>query len=194
LAVDFLALDFLAAADRLAADFLVATDRFALVFFAAADFLAAVYGFRESESSYHAVRSAGYPKGIVDQTLIGPLLVLAAARWHIEDEAFADRIADVVERTGHARGSALLVHAEGLRAYRRGELGKAEKLLFDAVQAFATLSLDYERAVALADHARVASALGHGDPAAECDEVKAIAERLGATALRVAAEQVPVAT
>ena len=159
---------------------------------AAADFLTAVYGFRESESSYHAVRSAGYPKGIVDQTLIGPLLVLAAARWRIDDEAFEDRIASVVDRTGHARGRALLVHAEGLRAARRGELGKAEKHLFDAVQAFATLQLDYERAVALADHARVAAALGHGDPQAECDEAKQIAERLGALALRTAAEQVPV--
>ena len=118
--------------------------------------------------------------------------VLAAARWRIDDEAFEDRIASVVDRTGHARGRALLVHAEGLRAARRGELGKAEKLLFDAVQAFATLQLDYERAVALADHARVAAALGHGDPQAECDEAKQIAERLGALALRTAAEQVPV--
>jgi hypothetical protein len=161
---------------------------------AAADFLAAVYGFRESESSYHAVRSAGYPKGIVDQTLIGPVVVLAAARWRIDDEAFEDRIAGVIERTGHARGRALLVHAEGLRAGRRGELAKAETLLFDAVQAFATLRLDYERAVALADHARVAAALGHGDPAAEFEEAKQIAERLGAVALRVATEQVAVAS
>jgi hypothetical protein len=86
------------------------------------------------------------------------------------------------------------VHAEGLRAGRRGELAKAETLLFDAVQAFATLRLDYERAVALADHARVAAALGHGDPAAEFEEAKQIAERLGAVALRVAAEQLPVAS
>ncbi|OLD10468.1 MAG: hypothetical protein AUJ06_01985, partial [Chloroflexi bacterium 13_1_40CM_3_70_6] len=55
---------------------------------AAADFLTAVYGMRESESSYHAARSAGYPKSMIDQTLMGPLLVLAAARWRIEDEAF----------------------------------------------------------------------------------------------------------
>ncbi|HEY9325762.1 MAG TPA: adenylate/guanylate cyclase domain-containing protein, partial [Candidatus Limnocylindria bacterium] len=45
---------------------------------ALADFLAAYYGMRESESAYHAVRSAGQPKSIVDLTLIGPLLVLAA--------------------------------------------------------------------------------------------------------------------
>src|SRR2546430_11085733 len=40
---------------------------------AACDFLTAVYGLRESESSYHAIRSAGYPKGLVDLALIGPL-------------------------------------------------------------------------------------------------------------------------
>ena len=71
----------------------------------------------------------------------------------------------------------------------RGDLSKAEKLLFDAVQAFGTLRLDYERAVALADHARVLAALGR-DHRGECEEAKAIAERLGAIALRTAAEQV----
>jgi hypothetical protein len=116
-------------------------------------------------------------------------MVLAAARWRIDDETFEDRVAAAVDRSGHARGRALLVQAQGLRAQRHEELAKAEKLLFDAVQAFATLGLDYERAVALADHARVLQALGR-DARAECDEAKAIAERLGAAALRVAAENI----
>jgi hypothetical protein len=76
---------------------------------------------------------------------------------------------------------------------QRGELAKAEKLIFDAIQAFATLRLDYERAVALADHARVLAALGRTDHRQECDEAKAIADRLGAVALRNAVEQVAVA-
>jgi tetratricopeptide (TPR) repeat protein len=160
---------------------------------AACDFVTAVYGMRESESSYHAIRSAGYPKGLVDQAIFGPLGVLAAARWRIDDEPFEERIEAVIERTGHARGNALLKHAHGVRAMNRGELAKAEKLLFDAVQAFATLRLDYERAVALADHARVLAALGR-ESRPECDEAKAIAERLGAVALRTSVEQVAVAS
>jgi hypothetical protein len=160
---------------------------------AACDFASAYYGMRESESSYHAIRSAGYPKGLVDQTLIGPLAVLAAARWRIDDQPFVDRIEAVTERTGHARGRALLTQAAGVRAMQHGELAKAEKLIFDAVQAFATLRLDYERAVALADHARVLAALGRTDDRQECDEAKAIADRLGAVALRNAVEQVAVA-
>jgi hypothetical protein len=159
---------------------------------AACDFLTAVYGLRESESGYHALRSAGYPKGLVDLALIGPLAVLAAARWRIDDQPFFDRIAAVTERTGHARGRALLTQAEGVRAMQHGELAKAEKLIFDAVQAFATLRLDYERAVALADQARVLAALGRPDYQMQFDEAKAIAERLGATALRLAMEQVAV--
>jgi len=159
---------------------------------AGCDFLSAYYGMRESESSYHALRSAGYPKGLVDQALIGPLAVLAAARWRIEDQPFFERIEAVVERTGHARGRALLTQAEGVRALQHGELAKAEKLIFDAVQAFTTLRLDYERAVALADHARVLAALGRPDHEAQFDEAKSIAERLGATALRVAVEQIAV--
>src|SRR5256884_9077202 len=149
---------------------------------AACDFLTAVYGMRESESSYHAIRSAGYPKGLVDQALIGPLAVLAAARWRIDDQPFCERVEAVVERTGHARGRALLTQAEGVRAMQRGELARAEKLIFDAVQAFATLRLDYERAVALADHARLLAALGRADHRKESDEAKAIADRLGAVA------------
>jgi hypothetical protein len=159
---------------------------------AACDFLTAVYGMRESESSYHAIRSAGYPKGFFTQSLIGPVGVLAAARWRIDDQPFVDRIEAVVERTGHARGRALLTQAEGVRAMQRGELAKAEKLIFDAVQAFATLRLDYERAVALADHARVLAALGRADHRAELDDARATAERLNATALRNTLEQVAV--
>ncbi len=161
---------------------------------ALADFLAAYYGLRESESAYHAVRSAGQPKSIVDLTLIGPLLVLAAARWRIPDEAFDDRVAAVVERTGHARGRALLTHADAIRAHHAGEHAKSAKLLFDAVQAFATLKLDYERAVALADLARALRDVpGREEQAqAQSDESKAIAERLSATALRVAAENLTV--
>jgi hypothetical protein len=149
---------------------------------------------RESESAYHAVRSAGQPKSIVDLTLIGPLLVLAAARWRVPDEAFEDRVAAVVERTAHARGRALLTHADAIRAYHAGEHTKSAKLLFDAVQAFASLKLDYERAVALADLARALGGVpGREEQAqAQCDEAKAIAERLSATALRVAAENLTV--
>ncbi len=161
---------------------------------ALADFLAAYYGMRESESAYHAVRSVGQPKSIVDLTLIGPLLVLAAARWRIPDEAFEDRVAAAVERTSHARGRAALTHAEAIRTYHAGEHAKAAKLLFDAVQAFATLKLDYERAVALADLARaLRNVPGREEQAqAQCEEAKAIAERLSATALRVAAENLTV--
>jgi hypothetical protein len=161
---------------------------------ALADFLAAYYGMRESESAYHAVRSAGQPKSIVDLTLIGPLLVLAAARWRIPDEAFADRVAAAVERTSHARGRAALTHAEAIRIYNAGEHTKAAKLLFDAVQAFATLKLDFERAVALADLARALRNMpGREEQAqAQSDEAKAIAERLSATALRVAVENLTV--
>jgi class 3 adenylate cyclase/tetratricopeptide (TPR) repeat protein len=158
---------------------------------AACDFLTAVYGLRESESSYHAIRSAGYPKDIVDLALIGPLAVLAAARWRIDDEPFERRIEGVIEKTGHARGRALLTQAHGVRATQRGDLTKAEKLLFDAVQAFGTLRLDYERAIALTDHAKVLAALGR-EHAQERDEARAIAERLGAVALRTTVEQVAV--
>jgi len=160
---------------------------------ATCDFVSAYYGMRESESSYHAIRSAGYPKGLVDQALFGPLGVLAAARWRIDDQPFVERIEAVVERTGHARGRALLTQAAGVRAMQRGELVKAEKLVFDAIQAFGTLRLDYERAVALADHARILAALGRTEHRQECEEAKAIADRLGAVALHTAVEQVAVA-
>src|SRR5206468_12195879 len=100
-----------------------------------------------------------------------------------DHQPFVDRMEAVAERTGHARGRALLTQAEGVRAMQRGELAKAEKLIFDAVQAFATLRLDYERAVALADHARVLAALGRADHQQEIDEADAIAERLGTTPL-----------
>ena len=161
---------------------------------ALADFFAAYYGLRESESAYHALRSAGQPKAIIDHMLVGPLMVLAAARWRVPDEAFEDRVASIVERTGHARGRALLTQAEAIRAYHAGEHIKSAKLLFDAVQAFATLKLDYERAVALADLARALHDVpGREEQAqAQCDEAKAIAERLSATALRVAAENLTV--
>ncbi|HYK98913.1 MAG TPA: adenylate/guanylate cyclase domain-containing protein [Candidatus Acidoferrales bacterium] len=160
---------------------------------AACDFLSAVYGMREAESAYRAIRSAGYPKGSVDVVLIGPIGVLAAARWRIDDPVFKARVEAAVERSGHARGRALLLHAEGITAQKAGEHTKAAKLLFDAVQAFATLRLDYERAVALADLARSLRETGRRDQAGEfCDEAKAIAERLGAIALRNAIDQVAV--
>ncbi len=160
---------------------------------AIADFLAAYYGQRESEGAYHAMRSAGQPKSLGDQMLIGPLLVVAAARWRIDDETFEERVAEVIERTGHSRGRALLTQAEGLRASRKGEHTKATKLLFDATQAFATLRLDYERAVALADLARSLRETGGRDQAQEfCDEARAIAERLHADALRAAIEQLAI--
>ncbi len=160
---------------------------------AACDFLTAVYGLREAESAYRAIRSAGYPKTAVDNVLIGPLAVLAAARWRVDDPAYAERVEHAIERSGHARGRALLVQAEGVAAQKAGEHTKASKLLFDAVQAFATLQLDYERAVALADLARSLRETGRRDQAQTfCDEAKAIAERLGAVALRAAIEQAAV--
>jgi class 3 adenylate cyclase/tetratricopeptide (TPR) repeat protein len=160
---------------------------------AACDFLTAVYGIREAESAYRAIRSSGYPKSAIETIVIGPIAVLAAARWGIEDASFVERIEKAVERSGHARGRAILLHAEGLRALRAGEHTKAAKLIFDAVQAFATLKLDYERAVALADLARALGETGRRDQAAaHCDEAKAIAERLHAVALRAALDQVLV--
>ena len=161
---------------------------------AACDFLSAVYAHREAESAYRAIRSAGYPKGGVDVVLIGPLGVLAAARWRIDDPVFKERVENAVERSGHARGRALLLQAEGIAAQKAGEHTKAAKLLFDATQAFATLRLEYERAVALADLARSLRETGRRDQAGTfCDEAKAIAVRLSAFALRNAIEQVAVA-
>src|SRR5438034_1774722 len=160
---------------------------------AACDFLTAVYGLREAESAYRAIRSAGYPKQAVDLVLMGPLAVLSAARWDIDDQPFVERVEAAVERSGHARGRATLVQAEGLRAHRAGEHTKAAKLLFDAVQSFATLKLEYERAVALADLAKALEQTGRRDQAeSQCDEAKAIADRLHAVALRAALDQVLV--
>jgi hypothetical protein len=79
------------------------------------------------------------------------------------------------------------VQAEGLRAQNAGEHTKAAKLLFDAVQSFATLNLDYERAVALADLARSLPETGRRDQAqSQLDEAKAIA---GSTEGRRAADR-----
>ncbi|MDP9266260.1 MAG: AAA family ATPase [Chloroflexota bacterium] len=151
---------------------------------ARAEFLAAYYGSRESESAYHATRSAGWPRGIADRTVWGPVQVVAAARWGIADPVNEERATALVERTGHARGRALLVHAQGLIAALAGEHARAERLLFDALRAYATLRLDYERALVLLDHSRVLSALGRESEAGgELDEVRRIGERLDAKAL-----------
>lgn len=151
---------------------------------AGAELLAAIYGQRESESAYQAARSAGWPTGVVDRTVWGPLMVLAAERWGIDDEAHEERVTALTEKTGHARGRALLAQAQGLRALRRGEHGRAERLLFDAVQAFATLQLGHERAVAQLDHARALQALGRSeDAAAELAEARAGADAIGARSL-----------
>lgn len=151
---------------------------------AIANLFAAIYGWRESESAYQAARSAGGPSGVMERTIWGPTAVLAAARWGIDDEANDERIAALVERTGYARGRALLTQAQGLRALRRGEHVKAEKLLFDSMQAFATLDLGYERMVATADHAHTLATLHRTDEAeAERGEVRAYGERTNAKAL-----------
>jgi len=161
---------------------------------AMAELLAAIYGWRESESAYQAARSAGAPGGIVDRTIWGPTMAVAAARWDIDDDANDERIAALVERTGYARGRALLTQAQGLRASRRGEHAKAEQLLFDAVQAFATLNLEYERIVALADRAGALVAQHRGeDAAAALGEVRAYAERAGAKALLRTLDPAPAA-
>jgi hypothetical protein len=161
---------------------------------AGADLLAAIYGWRESESAYQAARSAGAPSGIFDRTIWAPAICLAAARWGIEDETLNERTAALVDRTGYARGRALLTHAQGLRALRLGEHGKAEKLIFDATQAFATLDLEYDRMVAVADHARALGALHRSDEAAaERADVRAYAERAGAKALAGTLEPTPAA-
>ena len=158
------------------------------------DLLASVYGWRASESAYRAARSAGAPGSIVDSTIWGPVMVAAAARWGIEDETNEERVAELVERTDYARGRALLAQAQGLRAQRRNEHAKAERLLFDAMQAFATLDLEYERTVALADHARALAAQQRLDEAAsERAEVRAYAERTGAKALLGTLEPTPAA-
>jgi class 3 adenylate cyclase len=152
---------------------------------ASAELLVAIYGWRPSESAYQAARSAGAVSSIVDRTVWGPVLAVAAARWGIADEANEERIAALVERIGYARGRALLTQAQGLRALARGEHAKAEKLLFDAMQALATLDLAYERMVAQADHATALAAVGRAREAAEeRAEVLAYAERTGAAALR----------
>ncbi|MSQ37802.1 MAG: hypothetical protein EXR61_05765 [Chloroflexi bacterium] len=161
---------------------------------AAGDLLSAIYGQRESASAYRAARSAGWPNTIVNRVLWGPLVVLAAARWGIEDEAHDELVAATIERTGHARGRALLVQAQGLRALRQGENARAEKLLFDATQAFASLQLDHERAVASVDHAQALRRLGRDvDATMELDEARHLAEHLQANALlsTIAAVVVP---
>ncbi len=151
---------------------------------AGADLLAAIWGQRRSESAYRSARSAGVPRSPLDLVAIGPLMVVAAARWGIEDEPLEARVSEWVERTGHARGRALLGQAQGLRALARGEHAKAEKLLLDSIQSFGTLRLDHERAVALADRARALAALGRAVEAeAALDEARAIAERFDAGAL-----------
>jgi len=161
---------------------------------AMAELLAAIYGWRESESAYQAARSAGAPGGILERAIWGPPMAVAAARWGIDDDTNDERIATLVERTGYARGRALLTQAQGLRASGRGEHAKAEKLLFDAVQAFATLNLEYERMVALADHATALAAQRRlDDAAAERAEVRAYAERANAKALLGALEPAPAA-
>jgi hypothetical protein len=161
---------------------------------AMADLLSAVYGWRASESAYQAARSAGAPGSIVDRTIWSPVLALAAARWGISDDANDERTAALVERTGYARGRALLTQAQGLHALRRGEHAKAEKLLFDATQAFATLNLEYERMVALADHATALAAQSRFDEAAaERSEVRTYAERADAKALLGTLEPMPAA-
>ena len=159
---------------------------------AMADLLCAIYGWRESESAYQAARSAGAPVGIIDKTVWGPVIALAAARWGIDDEANDERVATLVERTGYARGRALLTQAQGLRALRRGEHVRAENLLFDAMQAFKTLDLEYERIVAAADHARALAAQRRTDEAAALrTEVRARAEQAGAKALVRTLEPTP---
>ena len=161
---------------------------------AEADLLCSIYGWRESESAYHAARSAGTPTGIIDKVVWGPTMVEAAARWGIEDDSNEERVAALVERIGYARGRALLAQAHGLRALRAGEHVKAEHLLFDAMQAFKTLDLDYECTVATADHARALAAHGRtDDAAAERADVRAYAERSGAKALRGTVEPTPAA-
>jgi len=159
---------------------------------ATADLLAAVYGWRTSESAYQAARSAGAPSGMVDRTIWAPVIVAAAARWGIDDDSNEERVAALVERTDYARGRALLTQAQGLRASRRNEHAKAERLLFDAMQAFATLRLEYERMVALADHANALAAQHRVDEAAaERVEVRAYAERADAKALLGTLEPMP---
>ena len=151
---------------------------------AEADLLSAIYGWRESESAYQAARSAGALSGIIDKTVWGPVMAVAAARWGIDDDVNDERIATLIERTGYARGRALLTQAQGLRALRRSEHVKAENLLFDAMQAFKTLDLEYERMVATADHARALAGQRRSDEAAaERNEVRAYAERVNAKAL-----------
>jgi tetratricopeptide (TPR) repeat protein len=161
---------------------------------AIAELLAAIYGWRESESAYQSARSAGVPTGILDRTMWGPAMAVAAARWGIEDDTNDERIATLVERTSYARGRALLAQAQGLRALGHAEHVKAEKLLFDAMQAFATLNLEYERMVAMADHARALAALRRLDEAAaERAEVRAYADRANAKALLGSLEPTPAA-
>ena len=152
---------------------------------ASADLLAAVYGQRQNESAYHGIRSAGAPRTRLDRLFMGPLAVLAAARWSIEDEAFEERVSADVQRAGYARGQALLVQAQGLRALRQGEHARAEQLLLDALQALTTLRADHDRAVALVDHAEALERLGRASEAASAlDEARSLAERFGAVALR----------
>jgi len=131
---------------------------------------------------------------IIDKTVWGPVMAVAAARWGIDDETNDERIAMLIERTGYARGRALLTQAQGLRALRRGEHVKAENLLFDAMQAFKTLDLEYERMVATAGHARTLAAQHRTDEAVtERAEVRAYAERADARALRGSLEPTPAA-
>ncbi len=160
---------------------------------ATADLFSAIWGQRRSEAAYHSARSAGVPHGASDTPIFGPLMLVAAARWGIEDAALEERVSEAVERTGHSRGRALLTQAEALRVLAHGEHAKAAALLLDAAQAFATLRLDHERAVALRDRARALAAAGDEKEARSGrDEARAIAERLGAAALIGTLEAAPI--
>jgi len=151
---------------------------------AAGDLLAAVYGGRTEPEAWHAARRTGFPRTMTGKVLWGPVLCLTAARWGIDDEAFEEAITRVVELTGSARGRALLTQAQGVRALRRGEHALAEQMLFDAVQAFGTLRLDYARATALADQSQAITARGRAaDAKTVRSEAIALADSLGAVAL-----------
>src|SRR5258708_13113189 len=79
---------------------------------AGADLLSAIYGWRKSESAYQSARSAGGPGGMMERAIWGPTLVVATARWGIEDDANHERIATLVERPRYARGRAPLPPAQ----------------------------------------------------------------------------------
>lgn len=144
---------------------------------AAGDVLAAFYGLRPAADAYAAARGARWPSWATPRALFLPFLALVAARADLADDGLTREAEGVVERAAHERGRALVAHARGVR-------DADEAALRDALARYERLGLAFERALCLADLARVRErGDGHDEALRLFAEARAIAEGIGATAL-----------